>query len=132
MRHDAERLLLCGLALRWGCVSVRHHQVDGPVADGERILGVLPGVIDRRVSDRRHEGRRLGQREFVEILGEVLLGGRTDAVGVGTEEHRVRVELEDLVLRVALLEFCGDLGLADLALERAVGRQIASASPPAG
>ena len=50
-------------------------------------------------------------------LREVETGGRLDAVGAVAEQHVVRVEGEDLALRVALLDLDGDDRLFDLPFE---------------
>ena len=66
------------------------------------------------------EQRRLGEREVFGALGEVGLGRRLDAVGAVAVVDGVEIHHEDVVLGVDLLHLDGDVGLADLALDRGV------------
>ncbi len=101
------------------------HLVDHRVASCEHHVRVVAHVVEGRVPDGDDHGCGFCDRQFVEFLAEVLLGGRLDAVRVLPEELGVHVELEDLVLRVAPLELCGHDGLADLALDGAlVGQEV--------
>ena len=83
----------------------------------QRDRAVVAQVVERRVANRHGQCRRLGDRELVEGLAEVLLGGSGNPVGVLAEEHRVQVVLEDLLLGKAPLEFDGDRRLGNFALE---------------
>ncbi|GBD83804.1 hypothetical protein BMS3Abin02_00186 [bacterium BMS3Abin02] len=94
------------------------HRVDDVVAALQDVLRLASGVVDPRVTDRNEHGCGLCDGELVEALAEVLLCGSFHAVGAPAEIHRVQVELENLVFRVATLQFDGDGGLSNLAGER--------------
>ena len=68
----------------------------------------------------------------VDRLAEVLLGGGRHAVGAVAEVDGVQVQLEDALLRVALLELPGEGGLGDLAVEGLLGVEQQRSSPAAG
>ena len=67
-------------------------------------LGIDDRVVARRRLHHAGEERRLDERQLRHRFGEVGLGSRTDAVRVLAEEDRVEVALEDLRLRLLLLE----------------------------
>ena len=81
----------------------------GPMTDG--VQGDWRG-------DHPREQRCFRQREVLDGLGEVELRGRSDPVHAIAQVDLVQVQLEDLVLRVALLQADGVLGLGELAGER--------------
>ena len=82
----------------------------------------LPGFL-RRVPARRrldHAGqhRALGDRELRDVLVEVRLRRRLDAVGAAAEVDRVEVVLEDLVLALLLGDLDREHDLLVLAPQR--------------
>src|SRR5690606_9899234 len=77
----------------------------------EHVAAPRRGV--RRARDRVHdrwalrnarEDRDLGQRQLIELLVEVGLRGRDDAVRLIAKERRIEEELEDLLLRELALD----------------------------
>ena len=79
--------------------SVEHLREPGPAA-----LQVVDRVVARRRAHQPGEERRLDERQLGDLLAEVDLGRGRDAVGVVAEEDGVEVALEDLLLRLLLLE----------------------------
>ena len=95
------------------------HRVDHVVAPVMGALLLAPGVVEGRIPDRDREGRGLGDRQVGQllILSEVFAGRRPHPVGRPAEVHGVHVELENLPLRVPLLQFDGVERFQDLALD---------------
>ena len=120
---DAQRFIAGGFTLDGVDIAVGHHLVDRSVPRLEGLRRVLARVVHGRIPDDRHDGRALRDRQVIEGNTEVLLGRRLDTVCVRTEEHRVDVELEDLILGEDLLELGRDERFADLALDGAIGVQ---------
>ena len=65
----------------------------------------------------------LGNGQFLERLGEILLRRRRHPVGVLAEEDLVEIEFQDLILAQRRFETRRQDDLLDLALTRAVARQ---------
>jgi hypothetical protein len=84
-------------------------------------------VVERRVAGRGgHDARDqggLGQRELLDRLSEVDLGGGLDAVRPGAQVDLVQVEVQDLVLVEVLLDPHGEHHVLDLADVGPVRRQ---------
>ena len=118
VERDVLRLGLVALLLR--DVADGEHAVEHVVA---ALLGGVDVddrvVVAGRVRDAR-EGRRLVERQLARVLIKVGDARRLDAVGALAVVDGVEVHHEDLVLGVRLLHLDGDVGLADLALERAL------------
>ena len=117
VRHNPERLCLCRRRCVHSDEPVVEHPIDGAVASFKGVLWILPGVIEGGAPDRGHQGGGLGNGELVERLAKILLRSGDDPVGVGAEEHRVGVELEDLLFGETALELGCHLRLADLAFD---------------
>ena len=80
-------------------------------------------VVVRGLRQRREIGG-LGDGQFVHRLAEIVQGGGGDAVIAHAEIDLVEIELEDLVLRVGLLDAEGEQRLLDLAdVARLVGQE---------
>ena len=77
-------------------------------------LGFFRGLYREGAFGNRGQGRRLGDVEVAHRLAEVALGRGLDAVASISEIDLVEVQLEDLVLRVVLLDLPRDLRLAKL------------------
>src|SRR5215212_335096 len=99
-------------------VAVRDHRPEHGVAPGERALGLVERVEDRRRLREACEQCRLREREVAGPAREVGLRGGLDAVRVVAEVDLVQVLLEDLVLRPAAVQLDRQAGLGDLSLER--------------
>jgi len=83
----------------------------GPLGVGHRVEGG-----GRLRQSGQH--RCLGDRDILERLAEVDLGGGSEPVGPLAEEDLVDVELEDLVLAEAPLDLPGEQHFAELARDR--------------
>ena len=91
----------------------------------EAVAGPLradEGVVVGRVADEPAEEGALEHRELLDVLAEVDLGRRLQAVGVVPEVDGVQVLLEDVLLAHLLLEPAGQRRLDDLGLDGALGR----------
>ena len=73
-------------------------------------------VVVRRLGKRRQIGG-LGQRQLVDRLVEIFERRGGDAIGAQPEEDLVQIELEDLVLRVGLLDAQRQDRFLDLAVD---------------
>ena len=96
--------------------AVLVHAVEHVALARARAFGVAPGRIAARRLRQAGEQRRLGERQLRDLLAEVLVRGRGDAVGAGAEIDLVQVEVEDLVLRELPLEAKREDDLLHLAL----------------
>ena len=86
------------------------------------------GRVDQRVVARGRLGqagehRGFRQRQLVQRLAEVDVGGGGDAVGTAAEEDAVEVDLEDALLVQLALHLPRQQDLLDLALVAALGRE---------
>ena len=115
-----ERVLV--LALRQ--VALRVEQADHEVAALLRVLRVGDRVVRARVLGDRRQQRGLGRAHLRGAVVEVDARRLLDAVGAVPEVDRVQVRGEDPVLRPALLELPGERGLAELAADRLLVRQV--------
>jgi hypothetical protein len=79
--------------------------------------------VSGRILRQPREQRGLGQRELAHVLAEVRARRGLDAVGAVPVVDLVEVHLEDLGLRVHLLDAERDHQLLELAVERALVRQ---------
>ena len=119
--HVEDELLgLRGVVLLLGDLAVGEHAVEDGVAALEGKIGVDGGVVARGRIGQAHQKRCLGKREVEGVLGEVRLGRCLDAVGAVAVVDGVEVHHENLFFGVDLLHLEGEVGLADLALERVV------------
>ena len=93
----------------------QHQVARGPVAGR---------VVERRqvarVLDAADDRRALQRVEILRLLAEVAERGRADPVVAAAEVDAIEVELEDLVLRVALLDPPRQEGLHQLAFDAAL------------
>ena len=96
----------------------------------QHVVGARAGgrqVDVRRVFRRRLEQagqqRGFGQRQLARRMAEIELRGGLDAERAAAEIGAIEIELQDLALGEARLEQEGEIGLLDLALDRALGRQ---------
>ncbi len=94
---------------------------------GEHGLGALLGALGiavRRQPRRRFDQARqhggLGQCHVPGGFAEIALRGRLDAIGAGAEIDPVEIEFEDLGLGMLALQPERELGLLQLALQRAL------------
>ncbi len=126
--HRRERLLigLVGLGLRDVMPFDHRLQHIGAPLDG--LVGVHERVVTLGVADHPREQRRLADGELAERLaageGRAGVGGeeepprrRLHAVRALPEVHGVEVLLEDLALRVLVVEAIGEDELLGLALQ---------------
>ena len=118
-RRDLERVER-GLALGLGHLAGVDEEIDDLGEAGAAAVGVVDRVVAGRRTHQPGEEGRLDERELVDGLAEVHLGGGLHAVGVVAEEHRVEVALEDLVLGVLVLEHHRVVDLQHLVTEVAV------------
>ena len=125
VRLDEVGLLLLRL-LRRGRVEVA--VLDHLVEHGRLALLCGLQVVERRVVVRAlrdaGEHRALVERQVLDVLAEVRAGRGLHAVGALAEVDLVEVELEDLGFRVLVLEPQRQEDFLDLALQRAVLRQV--------
>ena len=84
---------------------------------------VAIGIRCRRRLDQARQEGSFGERELRNRFAEVDARRSANAIGAGSEVHRVQVALEDLLLLEALLEAERQDGLFDLAVDGHVGRQ---------
>ena len=101
-------------------VACREHAVEDGVPALCRCFGVRERIVGGRRLREAGERRCLGKRQVGSILVEIRDRGSLDAVCAMAVVDGVEVHHEDLVLRVRLLHLDGDIGLADLALDRVV------------
>jgi hypothetical protein len=90
---------------------------DGETVGGASDVaagGVVPGW---RLHEARHQ-RRLRQSDFAGGLAEVALGGGFDPIALVPVVDAIQVRLEDLVLRVPLVDLEREDHLAELAAHR--------------
>ena len=102
------------------------HAVHDVVPAVLRPLGLLvaeAGVEEGRALDDRGEHGALGGVELGDVLVEVRLRGRLDAVGAAAVVDGVEVVLEDLVLGLLLGDLDRDQDLLGLAAQRLVAGQ---------
>ncbi len=122
-RLDAERLLLCLLAVSLGDVTIFDHPIDHPVAALDRSLDLAERVVIGRPLGQGRKIGGLGNRQFRHRLVEIGQRRPGDAVGIQPEENLVEIELENAVLAVGLFDAEGEDRFLDLAIERLVGAQ---------
>ena len=122
---DEVELLILGLLGRGRVeVAVLDHLVEhGRLALLRRLQVVERRIVIRALRDAG-EHRALVEREVLDILAEVRARRGLHAVGALAEVDLVEVELQDLRLRVLMLEPEGQEDFLDLALQRAVLRQV--------
>ena len=120
---DAERLRLGGLALVLGGKAVLDDAVDHPVAAGHGPVGIFERiVVARRLGQRRKIGA-IGERQLVQRLVPIRLGGCRHAIGADAEIDLVEIELEDLLLGEGALDADGEDRLFQLPLDGLVAGQ---------
>ncbi len=110
--------------LRRAQPALLDHGVEdeaGALARVGLLLLAQAGVVQRRAADDGGEEGALGGGELGDVLVEVRLGRRLDAVGAPPVVDRVEVVLEDLVLGLLLVDLDRDEDLAGLARQGAVG-----------
>ena len=101
--------------LRTGEPAVSGHVAQHLVAARPHTLGMAPRIEALGRLDLAGEGGRLGGAEPVRRDAEERLGGGSQSVGVVAEVHLVEIPLQELVLRVPLLEAHGIQQLTQLA-----------------
>ncbi len=111
-----ERAVLRSLPVGGADVAVLDHAVDHPVPALDRAILMAEGIIVLRRFRQRREIGRLADGQLVDGLVEVVERRGRHAVGAEAEINLVQVELEDLVLRVGLLDPEREQRLLDLAL----------------
>ncbi len=74
------------------------------------------GVVPRRAAWQPGDQGALLEREVLQLLSEVIVGRRGDAVDAGPHVVQVRVECQDLVFRVPFFNLPGDQDVLDLAV----------------
>ena len=115
-----------GVALLLGEPALLDHRVEDEARALLGVGGLLVAqarVVERRPADDRGEEGALGGGQLGDVLVEVGLGGGLDPVRAAAVVDRVEVVLEDLVLRLLLVDLDRDEDLAGLARQRAVGRE---------
>ena len=119
------------LHLRPGSAFGRHapvgraepdHPIEDVVAPQPRSARVPQRIVGIGCPDHPGQQGRLWQRELRGRHVEIELCRRSDAVDVVPEVDLVQVHLQDLVLRVPLLDAHRQRDLLELATERPVGR----------
>ncbi len=113
----------CALGGRGADNAGAHKPVGHDAAPFLRPLGKANRVVADRIPDQASEEDRVANIELRRLLAEVDLGGRLHAVGAVAEVHGVEVALEDLVLRVVVLDPPRQQCLAHLAVDRFLRRQ---------
>ena len=115
---EHELLGLGGVVLLLGDVARLEHAVEDEVAARDAVLGVPEGVVEGGGVGEADERGGLGEGELARVLVEVRDARGLDAVGGVAVVDGVHVHVQDLVFGVHLLHLDGDVGLADLSLER--------------
>ena len=116
VQDEVLRLGIVVLLLR--DVTAAQHVVEDLVATLLGRVGVHGRVVVGGRVGQADERGGLGQGELAGVLVEVGDARGLDAVGAVAVVDRVEVHQQDLVLGVGLLHLDGDVGLADLTLER--------------
>ena len=96
------------------------HEADDEVPALDASRGTPARVVGRRRLRDRRQRRGLGDVQLAGALAEVALACDLDAVGAIAEVDLVEVQLEDLVLAVALLDVECDAHLPQLPAQAAV------------
>ena len=112
---------MLGLRDDAGVAHHREHEIP-PSRRAREVDG--RGVAGRRLHQARQQ-RRLGQIEVGSRLAEVAERRRFGTVEAGAEIHLVEIELQDLVLRVLLLDAPGENDFLELARIGLLGAQEA-------
>jgi len=119
-RFEIERRVFCCRGRGAGDEALLTHplQHDRALLSGQ--IRIHQGRVNRRC--RRQTGDQSGfrQRELVWGLGEIVPGGIRDAIGAGSEVHKVEVLLKDLLLAQLTLQLHGQGGFLELSDDGAV------------
>ncbi len=122
-RMHGERLGARLLGLRVGDVAVLLHAADHVIAPLDRAIMIAERVQRARLLRQRREIGDLSDGELVHRLVEIVERRGGDAVIAEAEVDLVKIQFEDLVLRVGGLDAQAQQHFADLALDGAVGAQ---------
>ena len=118
--REVERRRLRLLTPVVGQDPLPDHAVQHVVATDPRLQWVPDRVVQARVADDPRERGALREREPGGGHPEVVLGGGADPVDAVGQVHLVEVHLQDLVLRVLLLDADRQRELLQLAFEAPV------------
>ena len=91
---------------------------DAPPLQGD--LGVHQRGIQRGCGWHPSDQSRFWEGEFLRLLGEIHPGRIGDAIGAGSEIHKIEVLLEDLPLAQLTLELVGQCCFFEFARDRPV------------
>ena len=83
-------------------------------------LSVDERTVHRRIVGDAHDAGRLGQREFADLLAEIIPGSRADPVASVAEIDHVQIQFYDLFLAVVFLVFQCAEDLQELSGDRNV------------
>ena len=103
-----------GIMLRLRDSAVAEHSAEHLVASLDGVFRMEVRIVE---AGAVHEAGQQGSLRQREVLGrgvEEVTGRGFNAVGIPGEEHDVQVPLKDLVLGEPLLQFDGELHLANL------------------
>ena len=121
---EVELFCYCGIVFVLGDDAVGEHAGKNHVAALNGGFRIGDGIVQRgrvRDADKR---RRLRDGQFVGVLRIIMLGSGLDAVAAIAVIDGVEVHEKNLVFRVDLLEFDGEIDFAHLALDRDVGHLV--------
>ncbi|OPZ11879.1 MAG: hypothetical protein BWZ10_02152 [candidate division BRC1 bacterium ADurb.BinA364] len=100
--------------------AVEHGAQHG-VAPFERVFLAVNRIVDAWPLGNAGQQGALRQRQFFHRPLKIHVGGRFDSVGVAAEENLVQVELEDLLLGIAVFDLQGGERFLDFAVVGALG-----------
>ncbi|GBD04750.1 hypothetical protein HRbin20_00319 [bacterium HR20] len=106
--HHCNWLAAICYPLRWGEKSgILHHRQD-EVSPSQRPLVVRLRIVAGRCFQQRNQVRTFSGSQLAGMFPEVLLRCDVDAVRTTTEIDRIRIEFENFVFGVRLLDLnCG-------------------------
>ena len=119
--HDGARAPAVGLVV--GQVAGGDHRRQHLIAARARRLQVGQRREPRRGARQPGDHRHLAEVEIADGLVEVAAGGSGDAEGAVAEEDLVEIQGQDVALRKPRLHPARHDRLADLSLDRPLGRQ---------
>ena len=122
VQNVGDLSVVTGLPLLIGDELLLVHLVQDPVHTVLRLIRVGDRIVRARCVGQARQERRLGDRQVLGGMREVVPRGGLDPVGRRAEGSDIEVPLEDLLLGVPLLQGQCVLDLTDLAGGRAGGR----------
>ncbi len=120
-RSEFERLGNRFVVLRLGDHLLFEHHIEHDIAVFDRPFRVHDRVLVAGPPHTASQQGGFGNRQFIERLAEVHVGGSADTVGPLSVIHLVQIEEEYLVLGELILDRHREGDVVDLALKRLAG-----------